>query len=109
MSQPRGFGAVDLQRAQNEKVNTRLSSDEGLRRRWAGVVADAFIAERNMAKLKRALREVFHEGDAIALDLLQRDAEAIVDARPVRPPTIPNPDANKIEGSQIASRQTARA
>ena len=99
------FGAVDLQRALYERIQKRINDDPQVKSRWVGVMADVIAAERNQAKLERAMREVFGQHSADAMLLLRREAEVVVDGRANQSALIPNRDANRIQGHEIESRR----
>ncbi len=101
----RSFDALDLQRAQYNRIEKRLNSDPELRKRWVGTLVDVILAERKLAELQATMREIFRDKSADALVLLRRDADAIADGRQSLPELVPNPNANRIQGHEIDSRK----
>lgn len=107
MTAGRGFNALDLQRAQWDKIQKRIDQDAELKKRWESIVAEAIVAERNLQRLQETLRAKFRDHAGDAMTLLRRGAERVVDGRTAFPELIQNPDARRIQGNEIEDRQRA--
>ena len=108
MQPARGFNALDLQRAQQDRVLKRLDQDADVKARWVAALVDLELAQKRADEVEEAVRAVFKDATGDALKVLRDAAVAQVANRPHEIPVIPNPNANRIQGNEIEARQASR-